>query len=116
MVRAAPTVQPTLDSLARKGQLTATLYADLVSRLALTQQEWQSIPAPCPDLVRALPAVIERSEKEAGWLVGRLGQEQRARLRTGALCMGRVMAGVHGAPSLPAELSQRILVAALVEP
>ena len=42
LVRAAPTVQPTLGILV-KLQGVATLYADLVSRLALTQQEWHSI-------------------------------------------------------------------------
>jgi hypothetical protein len=116
LVCAAQTVQPTLGVLVRRHHVAATLYTDLVSRLALTHQEWQSIPAPCPNLAPALPAVIKRSEKETGWLVVRLGQEQRARLRTGALCLSRVMAGVEGALSLPVELSQHLLVAALADP
>ena len=116
LVQAALTVQPTLGILVKWHPASATLFADLVSRLALTQQQWHSIPAPCPDLARALPIVLARSGAEAGWLVGGLGQEQRARLRTAALSLGRAAAGARGVPSLPAELTHRILALALAPP
>lgn len=89
--------------------MNAGLHADLVRRLPLTQEQWQLVPAPCPHLERALPAVAARSTVEAGWLVGRLAADRRARLRTAALSL----AELRRLPALPAELSQRILVLAL---
>ncbi|EFN53862.1 hypothetical protein CHLNCDRAFT_135973 [Chlorella variabilis] len=90
---------------------SASLFADLVARLPLSQEQWHSFPAPCPDLARALPAVLQRSAAEAVWLVGRLAEGQRARLRATALSLARVKRGM---PPLPAELSGRILALCLL--
>lgn len=113
LVRAAPAVQPTLSLLTRNGLLLSGLCADLVAHLPLTQEQWQSIPAPCPDLARALPAVQDRSAAEAGWLVGRLAEDQRALLQTATLSLGR--AQQQGQRSMPAELMQRILALCLLD-
>ena len=63
----------------------------------LLPSQWQRVPAPCPGLGAALPAVLARSEAEAGCLVGRLPVKERAWLRTAALCLGRAqrMEGVE---------------------
>ena len=113
LVRAAPAVQPALDACVGAGPHSATLYADLAARLPLSQEQWSSIPAPCPDLARALPTVLQRSAAEAGWLVGRLAEGQRKRLRAAALSLARAQRGV---PSLPAELCGRILALCLLDP
>ncbi|EFN53978.1 hypothetical protein CHLNCDRAFT_135923 [Chlorella variabilis] len=110
---AASAVQPALDACVGAGPHSATLYADLAARLPLSQEQWSSIPAPCPDLARALPTVLQRSAAEAGWLVGRLAEGQRKRLRAAALSLARAQRGV---PSLPAELCGRILALCLLDP
>ncbi|EFN53977.1 hypothetical protein CHLNCDRAFT_135922 [Chlorella variabilis] len=111
LVRAAPAVQPALGILLQYSQQSATLFADLVARLPLSREQWHSIPAPCPDLDRALPAVLQRSAAEAGWLVGRLAEGQGKRLRAAALSLAR--AQQPSRCSLPAEVSGRILAQAL---
>ena len=111
LLRAAPAVQPALGDLLQNSHRSATLFADLVARLPLTQEQWRSIPAPCPDLARALPDVLQRSAAVAGWLVGRLDEGQRATLRAAALGLARAQ---RGGPSLPAELSGRILALCLL--
>ncbi|EFN53972.1 hypothetical protein CHLNCDRAFT_58343 [Chlorella variabilis] len=113
LVQAALAVQPALGILLQYSQRSATLFTDLVARLPLSQEQWHSIPAPCSDLGRALPAVLERSTAEAGWLVRRLAKGQRKRLRAAALSLARAQRGL---PSLPAELSGRILAVCLLEP
>ena len=107
LLRAAPAMQPALGILLQHGRRSATLFANLVAHLPLSQEQWRSIPAPCPDLARALPAVLQRSAAEAGWLVGRLYQYQRKRLRAAALSLAR--AQQQNSAVLPAELSGRIL-------
>ena len=107
LLRAAPAVQPSLGILLQSGGESAYLYADLAACLPLSREQWHSIPAPCPDLARALPAVLERSAAEAGWLVGLLAEEQRARLRAAALSLA--WAQQQSRTVLPAELSGRIL-------
>jgi hypothetical protein len=114
LVRAAPAVQPALGAMVQYNQHSATLFADLVARLPLSQEQWQSIPAPCPDLARAPPVVLERSSAEAGWLVGRLAEEQQARLRAAALSLARAQQSSNAV--LPAELSGRILALCLLHP
>ena len=113
LLQAASAVQPALDACVGAGPHSATLYADLAARLPLSQEQWSSIPAPCPDLARALPTVLQRSAAEAGWLVGRLAEGQRKRLRAAALSLARAQRGV---PSLPAELCGRILALCLLDP
>ena len=113
LLRAAPAVQTALGILLQYSQHSATLYADLMARLSLSQEQWHSIPAPCPGLARALPAVLQRSAAEAGWLVGRLAEGQHKRLRAAALSLARAQRDVR---SLPAELSGRILALCLLDP
>ncbi|EFN52654.1 hypothetical protein CHLNCDRAFT_54290 [Chlorella variabilis] len=107
LLRAAPAVQPSLGILLQSGGESAYLYANLAACLPLSREQWHSIPAPSPDLARALPAVLERSAAEAGWLVGLLAEEQRARLRAAALSLA--WAQQQSRTVLPAELSGRIL-------
>ncbi|EFN53861.1 hypothetical protein CHLNCDRAFT_135972 [Chlorella variabilis] len=113
LLRAAPAVQTALGILLQYSQHSATLYADLMARLSLSEDQWHSIPAPCPGLARALPAVLQRSAAEAGWLVGRLAEGQHKRLRAAALSLARAQRDVR---SLPAELSGRILALCLLDP
>ena len=77
-----------LAALAAAGDLALPLIADLAACTALSPAQWQRVPAPCPGLGAALPAVLARSMTEAALLVGRLPVEVRERLRTGALCLG----------------------------
>ena len=109
LLRAAPAVQPALNTLFRFSHRSATLFADLVARLPLTQEQWHSIPAPCPDLARALPAVLQRSTAEARWLVGHLAEGQRGRLQAAALGLAQAQRRQQIGAALPAELSGRVL-------
>ncbi|EFN52727.1 hypothetical protein CHLNCDRAFT_138267 [Chlorella variabilis] len=112
LVLAAPPVQPTLSTLNEYEPTWSDLYADLVARLPLTQEEWQLIPSPGPGLAHALPAVLQRSAVEAGWLVGRLVEEQRARLRSAALSLARAQQGQR---PISADVSRRILAVCLLD-
>ena len=89
----------------------APLYVLLAARQPLTPADWQQLPAPCPGLGAALPAVLARSEAEAAQLVAHLPPADKQRLRTAALCIRRVerSGGLH----LPAELQRPLLLAAL---
>ena len=78
----------------------------LVSRLPLTQREWQVVPTPCAGLLAALPAVLQRSTAEAAELVSRLPPVGSTRLRCFALCLARLQCR-HGV-SLPAPLAWRL--------
>ncbi|EFN55251.1 expressed protein [Chlorella variabilis] len=87
----------------------ATVSAvDMLGFTPLHTAAWDGHSAVVQLLLEAAP--------EAGWLVGRLGQEQRARLRTAALSLGRAAALLHGALALPAEVNHRILARALEQP
>ena len=65
------------------------LYALVASRQPLLPAEWARVPAPCPGLGAALPAVLHRSADEAARLVRRLQPADQVRLRALALCLGR---------------------------
>lgn len=86
------------------------LYAPLVARLALTPGEWRRVPTPCPGLAAALPAVLERSEAEAGQLVRRLPRNERQHMQATLLWLA-AMQRRHGT-ALPPELHRRIALAA----
>jgi len=73
----------------------------------LTAAQWQQVPAPCPGLGGALPAVLARSEAEAALLVPRLPPADAARLRTFALALHRAQRRMH--IFLPAELARHVL-------
>ena len=70
-------------------EVALPLFVDLAARTALSPEQWKYVPAACPRLGAALPAVLARSAVEAALLVGRMSSEERQRLRTGALCLGR---------------------------
>ncbi len=59
----------------------------------LTSEEWtaawSAVPAPCPGLLRALPAVLAQSTEQAGHLVQHLPPADVQRLRTAALGLAR---------------------------
>jgi hypothetical protein len=101
LVRSAPAAQPALGLILAAGQPAVRLLPLLVARLALTAAEWCLLPSPCPQLAAALPAVVQRSAEEAGWLVARLEEQQRARLLAAALCLSAV--------GLPRDAASRIL-------
>lgn len=63
------------------------VYAPLVARLPLTLAERGQVLDSCPSLGAALPAVLRRSEAEAGQLVRCLPPADQERLRTAALCL-----------------------------
>ncbi|KAI3433481.1 hypothetical protein D9Q98_003293 [Chlorella vulgaris] len=71
------------------------LFADffIARSTHLTSEEWKAawsaVPAPCPGLMRALPAVLAHSAQQAGHLVQHLPPTDVQRLRTAALCLSR---------------------------
>ena len=86
---AAMPPQLALPILMQRGQLALPLYADLAACWPLGEAQWQQVPAPCPGLGRALPAVLQRSEAEAALLVAHLPTADRQRLRAFALALHR---------------------------
>lgn len=105
-----------LDALRRPAtspSVAQPLYADLASACALSDAEWQRVPAPCPGLARALPAVLERSAVEAAQLVQRLPADERERLSTAALALAR-MQRCH-CIALPAPLLRACLLQCLAD-
>ena len=100
-----------LAALMSSGSMALPLLADLVARRPLSPGQWQRIPAHCTGLAAALPAVMERSEDEAGYLVAHLTVDDRRRLRTAALCLLRAQraAGIE----LPTDLVRRMLALGL---
>ena len=99
-----------LSALLRAGDVGLPLFADLAACRALSPAQWRRVPGPCPGLGAALPAVLARSVTEAALLVGRLPAEVRARLRTGALCLGRAQR--ERRTELPAALVGQVLALA----
>lgn len=95
-----------LPLLAQHGDLVLPLFSEVAVHWPLTAQ-WQQVPAPCPGLGGALPAVLARSEVEAALLVPRLPPADDARLRTFALALHRAQRRMH--IFLPAELARHVL-------
>jgi hypothetical protein len=77
----------------------------------LTSEEWMAawsaVPAPCPGLLRALPAVPAHSAEQARHLVQHLPPADVQRLRTAALCMAR--AQKQSAVALPSAVVWQVL-------
>lgn len=94
----------------RRHFISLPVYAFLVERFALTPAVWACVPSPSPSLAPALPAVLARSEAEAGQLVHRLPDAVRMCLQFAALCQARVER-VHGL-QLPPDLHRALLMAA----
>ena len=82
-----------------------------MSHQPLVPADWALVPAPCPGLGAALPAVLVRSETEAAALVARLPADDANRLCTTALCLRRVER-VHGL-DLPPAIVRSLVLAAL---
>ncbi|KAL4430730.1 hypothetical protein ABPG75_005986 [Micractinium tetrahymenae] len=91
------------------GAEALTLYAPFVARQPLTAEQWARVPAACPGLGAAQPAVLERSAAEAALLVQRLPAESRERLHTFALCLRRAQCCK---PALPTSVVWRLLALA----
>lgn len=90
------------------------LFSDAVaSHLPLSVAEWSLVPETCPGLSRALPAVLPHGHEQAGQLVRRLTQADKARLRTAALSMARVQKLARA--SLPPALFERIVAEMFTE-
>lgn len=111
---AAPGQQPAslLQCLNRHVPESLPLFAEVAACYPLSACEWQLIPAPCPGLAAALPAVLERSEAEAALLVAHLPRAERCRLQTAALCLRYAQAVLCVA--LPQPLVWHILAACLL--
>jgi ankyrin repeat protein len=86
--------------------LVLSLFNAAISRMPLTQHDWQLLPSPCSGLAAALPAVLQRSDAEAARLVAHLPDAERARLRLLTLCLSRA-----SQRRLPAAVSRTILAA-----
>ena len=69
-------------------ELAPPLFPILAASQALSPGQWERV-WDGSHLGAALPAVLARSEAEAGLLVRRLPAEERQRLRTAALCLER---------------------------
>ncbi len=101
--------------------LPASACLDLLSALETGVSNWSNIQAAADRLeangYKKLCRLVATGNcvAQAGRLLDRLGQEQRARLRTAALCMARAVAAVEGARGLPTDLSRRILVMSLAD-
>jgi hypothetical protein len=77
-----------LSILLARGPRGLHLLADFViARVPLSPLEWQLIPAPCPGILRALPAALTRSADQAREIVHRLSPIDAAWLRTALLCL-----------------------------
>lgn len=98
-----------LQALALARQLS--LMPVVAARMALSPAEWRMIPAGCPNLSAALPAVIARSLAEAGLLMARLSHQQHARVRCAALTLARAqrVAGVELPPALVTQVLGSVL-------
>ncbi|KAI7839941.1 hypothetical protein COHA_006335 [Chlorella ohadii] len=109
MLAAAPQAWslPLLAHVAGLVGLFLPLFSEVAAHWPLTAAQWQHVPAPCPGLGRALPAVLARSEAEAALLVARLPAVDSQRLRTFALALHRAQR--HMRISLAAELTRHIL-------
>ena len=106
----ASPLQAALAALALAGSGALPLFADLAACRPLSAAQWQRVPPACPALGSALPAVLQRSEAEAGLLVHRMKETERCRLRTAALCLAR--AGRRAGAALPAAVAGSILAQA----
>ena len=101
-------------ALAAAGTAAQPFIADFVlQRQPLSAEEWAAVPAPCPGLRHALPAVLERSAQQAQQLVRHLPAHDAARLRCGALCLGRAQRRCR--VFLPLPLVWRVLGLSLVD-
>lgn len=97
-----------LQALGEVWDPSSPLYARLAAHRALTAQQWQLVPAPCPGVAPALPAVLARSPSEAACLVARLPAADRARLQAALLALHRAQRTTVGV-----ELPQAMLPALL---
>ena len=97
-----------LAALNAAGRVALPLYPALVARRPLTPEQWAHIPAPCPGLRTALPAVLRRSEAEAALLVRHMPDLERQCLRTLALYLGAAQRRGR-LPLLPPAITDRLL-------
>lgn len=97
--------------LAAEPERQRLLAVFVCARVPLTKAEWQHIPAPCPDILRALPAALTCSDDQALEVVTRLSPVEAARLCTalGCLHVSQRRSGVF----LPPDIFRRILVDAV---
>jgi len=83
------------------------LYIILAACYPLRASEWEQVPTPCYGLGSALPDVLARSEVEAAHLVAHLTDEDKACLRTFALCLARCQRSLS--MPIPATLVRHML-------
>ena len=90
------------------GETAGTLLLALLrsTRRPLDEYEWDAVDAEHPDLLASLPAALECGDKQAGWLVQRLPQTDRMRLRATACALSL---GGRTRPALPPELVRSIV-------
>ncbi len=87
------------------------LFADCVAAAApLSEEQWALVPTLCPEIGRALPAVLATGDAQARQLVPHLHPADGARLRTFALCLARLQRQL--AMDLPPALVGRLMALA----
>ncbi|KAI3433459.1 hypothetical protein D9Q98_003272 [Chlorella vulgaris] len=95
LLRSAP-VAPTCHAVKDMLRGALPLFADffITRSTHLTSEEWtaawSAVPAPCPGLLGALPAVLAHSAEQARCLVQHLPPADVQRLRTAKLGLARV--------------------------
>ncbi|KAL4432879.1 hypothetical protein ABPG77_008205 [Micractinium sp. CCAP 211/92] len=77
------------------------------------EEQWARVPAPCPDLGRALPAALAHSHEQARQVVRRLPPEDVTRLHIYARALARLRRRVHVA--LPGDVTGRLLCMCLAD-
>ena len=92
LVRAGPAgdVLEALCSSQLQGSAQRLFRTAIASHLPLSRRQWALIPAHHSPLSSALPAALAHSVDQASHLVCRLAPEDAQRLRTFALCIGRL--------------------------
>lgn len=99
--------QQLVEALAAAGPVALPLFGDLVACRRLSPEQWQLVPAGCPGLGAALPAVMQRSCTEAGCLARRLPEADRAALHAALLALARTQRQLGVA--LPADVARQTL-------
>lgn len=96
-----------LEALSVAGKAALPAVACLVAHIPLSVREWKMVPADCPGLGAALPAVMARCEWEAACLVQKLPAATRGFLWVAALSLARAQR--HLDVALPSHIVSTVL-------
>jgi hypothetical protein len=91
LLLAAPYADLGLSVLSRTcHSIAAPLYADVLARQPLRDEQWRLVPAGSPGLGKLLPAVLARSPTEAACLMQRLSPHEQRCLQEYLRCLARL--------------------------